>query len=135
MDWLELIDLIANGNGQNFTIRTWLEQQGQYGTVLEGWWPLQGRNPSQDIEVRPCTIQDDPGLLFIEARVPDSSGKTLEVNASHNSLMNHIQIHHAITQAAASLHLTTNIPGGVSRDHYYQLSKPDCLGLALGKSR
>lgn len=125
MDWLELLDRIDNNNVDDLSrhsLKAWLLQNNSYQRVLGNWWPHQGRNPSWDIEVRPCTIQDSPGLLLIEARVPDSSGKNLEVNASHDSQGNHIQICQAITQAVASLQLATESPWLISRDHLYQLS-------------
>lgn len=122
MDWLELIELIANGDGQNPILKDWLEQHGLYESVRDAWWPLQGKNPSQDIRVRPCTIEGEDGILLIEVRVPDGSGKSLRVNASAETLLNHIQICQAITQAAASLQLATQRPWGISRDHHYQLS-------------
>ena len=122
MNWLGLIDCIDNNIAADVFLKDWLQQNGIYEIVLGDWWPHRGENPSWSIEARPCGIEDDEGLLLIETRVPDSSGKHLAATASHDSQMNHIQILNAIAQAAASLQLATNMPGDISRDQYYQLS-------------
>jgi hypothetical protein len=95
--------------------------------AFDAWWvPDKYRNPQWDL-LSTCTIKGRPGLLLVEAKANDSEvkveGKSLAVNASEQTRINHEIIGQCISEAASDLN--KRFPGGginISRDSHYQLS-------------
>ena len=91
---------------------------------LREWWLATGRNPktpSWDI-ASTCSIGGKQGLLLIEAKahVAELAPKSDRCGSSNDE--NRAQIAKAISEANDGLHIATEGPWNLSRDHHYQLS-------------
>ena len=128
MNWLNLIELIAgnNADGLRFRLKDWLEQNGLYPGLINGWWPLR-KNPSWDIEVRECLIEEETGLLLIERRDPGGSCDATDAESLQ-------QISDALNEA--NDFFSTSIGGTwqLSPDGHYRLSNRVSWALQLARS-
>jgi hypothetical protein len=94
---------------------------------VTSWWLAvrkRANTPNWDI-ASTCTIGEKKGLLLVEAKAHDAElkedGKTVEKDASEESIANHKQIGRAV--AVASAGLIEVIPGwDLSYDSHYQLA-------------
>lgn len=97
---------------------------------FDAWWlPDKYTNPQWDL-LAVCTIQDNPGLLLVEAKANDREldwkGKPLAATASRQSRANHHAIAACIEEANTGLNAL--LPGfALTIDSHYQL----CNRLAM----
>ena len=91
---------------------------------LKDWWLAVGRNPSTpnwDI-ASTCSIDGEQGLLLVEAKAHAAELALASDRCGSSNDENRERIRQAISQAAEGLHIATEGPWNLSRDHHYQLS-------------
>lgn len=91
---------------------------------LRDWWlaePRGARTPNWDI-ASTCSISGRPGLLLVEAKAHAAELAPKSDRCGSSNDANRERIHQAICQAADGLHIATEGPWNLSRDHHYQLS-------------
>ena len=94
--------------------------------IAEWWLKVDATTPNWDL-ISTCTIDGVKGLLLVEAKAHvdelknEEKGKSLDKDASNNSIMNHKRIEQAIKEANDSI--KSKCPEiHISRDKCYQLS-------------
>lgn len=101
------------------------------GSKLKAWWlapgSQQAMTPNFDI-ASTCTIEDQAGLLLIEAKAHDEelskevAGRVLGADASDDRRASHGQIAAAIAGACEGLAQVTSLQWAISQDSHYQMS-------------
>lgn len=94
-------------------------------SIIRKWWPdYPAKSPQWDL-LSTCIIENKKGIVLVEAKAHEAElewdGKTLEKDASPESIRNHQQIGECIAEACQSLN--EKIPGvNIQRDSHYQLA-------------
>ena len=93
-------------------------------TQLRDWWLAVSRNaatPNWDI-ASTCSIDSKPGLLLVEAKAHAAELARKSDRCGSSNDENRERIRLAISQATEGLHVATEGPWNLSRDHHYQMS-------------